>query len=133
MIPLYTHSLPLIFHTKKIFSVDYLLRHIYIYHVFYLENSESPKATTNSRLIELTDPGILSILLPKYKAAPLVGLEYILEVLQPRGDPAYYCAMCNFKTGPVDIMYHLISAQHRLNYLVNTFFIHVCYVDLRYS
>ena len=56
-----------------------------------------------------------------YKAAPLVGLEYIVEVLQQTGDPQYNCVMCKFISGPADIMYHLLSAQHRLFYLVSSF------------
>ena len=37
---------------------------------------------------------LLSRLLEKYTVGPLVGLEYVVEVLVGRSDPEYKCALC---------------------------------------
>lgn len=83
----------------------------------------NPRVEVSTRApLELTEPGVLAALLPLYKAAPLVGLEYVVEVHQDRGDPHHTCLLCRFESGTKDLMYHLLSAQHRLTYLVNNKF-----------
>jgi len=60
---------------------------------------------------------ILSRLLEKYMVGPVIGLEYVVEVLVGRADPEYKCALCRISSSIFDLMEHLISAQHRLAYM----------------
>ena len=66
----------------------------------------------------VTDPGPISSLLKQYKAAPLIGLEYIVEIVGEKGEPDYACLLCKFECKTRELMYHLLSAHHRLFYLV---------------
>ena len=60
---------------------------------------------------------LLSRLLEKYTVGPLVGLEYVVEVLVGRSDPEYKCALCRISSNILFIMEHLLSANHRLAYM----------------
>jgi len=66
-------------------------------------------------------------LLDKYRDAPLVGIEFIVEVA-PAGagieadEPAYHCFLCDRPTDAVGLIPCIISAEHRLAYLVSPFY-----------
>jgi len=63
------------------------------------------------------DRSLLSRLLEKYTVGPVVGLEYVVEVLVGRADPEYKCALCRISSNIHNIVEHLLSALHRLAYM----------------
>jgi hypothetical protein len=64
-------------------------------------------------------------LLDKYRDAPLVGIEFIVEVAPSANadgeddEPAYHCFLCDRPTDVVGLIPCIISAEHRLAYLVS--------------
>ena len=81
----------------------------------------APRPAPTERLLAATDEGVLSSLLPLFQAAPLVGVEYIVEILVDNDDPIYSCLLCKFRADVKELLYHLMSAQHRMSYLVISF------------
>jgi hypothetical protein len=73
-------------------------------------------------LLEWREPGLLSRLLPLYRVAPLVGTEFLLEVVNLEAEPAVSCFLCHFICDLEGLVYHLLSARHRLAFLVNNFY-----------
>lgn len=56
----------------------------------------------------------------KCKDTSLIGLEYILELVEGEGkEPSYICVMCEKRGDPRTIMDHITSYKHRLKYLVS--------------
>ena len=56
----------------------------------------------------------------KFKDAPLIGLEYIVEIIHgPNVDPTYECLLCKTSLKSSDVISCVISAKHRLKYLVS--------------
>ena len=56
----------------------------------------------------------------KFKDAPLIGLEYIVEIIHgPNVDPTYECLLCKTSLKASDVISCVISAKHRLKYLVS--------------
>jgi hypothetical protein len=90
----------------------------------YLESSLLPPEPSNGgRLLEFTASGTLSQLLPLYRLAPIVGVEFVLEVVNmEEGEGAAVCFLCDVTSDLEGLMYHLLSARHRLAYLVNFYF-----------
>ena len=57
-------------------------------------------------------------LFDKFKEAPLIGIEYIVEIIHgPNVDPTYECLLCHKSLDSKDVISCIISAKHRLNYL----------------
>ena len=99
----------------------------------------APRTKPVKSVLSIKDHGVLSSLLPLYKAAPLIGVQFIVEVLAGDEDPEYHCLLCKFKSGPSELMFHLLSAEHRLCYLVSsewshliliTFFMHAYFKNV---
>jgi len=82
-----------------------------------VENSVGPRSKSNKSALAITDAGVLTSLLPLYKAAPLVGLQFVVEVLAGSAPPTYYCFLCKAELTLKELMFHLLSAEHRLSYL----------------
>jgi hypothetical protein len=59
--------------------------------------------------------------LDKFREAPLIGLEYIIEILRPRQEPIYKCMICKNTFDSVGIIADVVSTNHRLGYLVQYF------------
>ncbi len=57
-------------------------------------------------------------LLDAYQDSPLIGLEFVVEVRRPGLEPAYHNFLCNRQTDRIGLIPCLISAEHRLAYLV---------------
>jgi hypothetical protein len=74
------------------------------------------------QLLDWREPGLVSRLLPQYRVAPLVGTEFLLEVVNLEAEPAVSCFLCHFTCDLEGLMYHLLSARHRLAFLVNNFY-----------
>merc|ERR1712012_633750 len=54
----------------------------------------------------------------QFREAPLIGLEYIVEIIHgPNVDPTYECLLCKTTLRANDVLSCVISAKHRLNYL----------------
>ena len=60
--------------------------------------------------------------LDRFREAPLIGVEYIVEILIPRNEPMYKCMICKNTFDAAGIVADLVSANHRLKYLVIRFF-----------
>ncbi len=66
-----------------------------------------------------TEPVIFQIL-DKFKEAPLIGLEYVVEIIHgPSVDPSYECLLCNTRFDSSGVVSDVVSASHRLKYLVS--------------
>jgi len=87
-----------------------------------VDGSTEPVIRQAKSLLGVHDTSVLSQLLPVYRAAALVGLEFALEAWwEGERDPRYFCLLCHFQCGIVEFMYHMLSAQHRLQYLKRFF------------
>ncbi len=56
--------------------------------------------------------------LDKFREAPLIGLEYIIEILRPRQEPIYKCMICKKSFDSLGVVADVVSTNHRLGYLV---------------
>ncbi len=66
---------------------------------------------------------IIFKLFDKFKDAPLMGLEYLVEVIHgPNVDPTYECILCRTTLTAKDVISDVVSARHRLKYLVSSLF-----------
>lgn len=66
----------------------------------------------------------LQVTLDKFKLSPLVGLEYIMELIPDAsegGEPSYHCILCDKRGDPRTIMAHLTSYNHRVKFLEKHF------------
>ena len=54
-----------------------------------------------------------------FKEAPLIGIEFIVEILVPNADPIYKCELCCTTLTAKTVISDLISSAHRLKYLVS--------------
>ena len=70
-------------------------------------------------------------LLDEFKEAPLIGIEYLVEVIGsgPKSDPTYRCELCNTTLTHGGVISCLISAAHRLNYLVRKSITCLCFLN----
>ncbi len=59
----------------------------------------------------------MASLLASYQDAPLIGIEFVVEVRRPGLDQIYFCYLCNRQTDRVGLIPCLISAKHRLAFL----------------
>lgn len=57
--------------------------------------------------------------LDSYKSKPLIGLEYLIELVMESGDPNYHCLLCNKQGVNNNIIIHLSSQVHYMKYLVS--------------
>jgi hypothetical protein len=55
--------------------------------------------------------------LDNFREAPLIGLEYIIEILRPRQDPIYKCMICKQSFDLAGLIADLVSVNHRMGYL----------------
>jgi hypothetical protein len=56
--------------------------------------------------------------LDRHRSSPLVGLEYLLELVDPEStEPSYTCVLCNKRGDPRTVMAHITSYNHRITYL----------------
>lgn len=89
----------------------------------HLQNAETVKITdvvsTESGYVPST--ALITNLLAKFREAPLIGLEYIVEILNQDQDPIYKCLLCSSKHDVKGIVGDLVSAKHRLTYLKRFF------------
>lgn len=59
-------------------------------------------------------------LFDKFREAPLIGLEFIVEIIHgPNVDPTYECLLCMTCLDPNGVISDVVSAKHRLKYLVS--------------
>ena len=62
---------------------------------------------------------VIQRLLDSFLDGALIGLEYILELRQGKSEPIYRCLLCNKETQVFDLVVDIMSAEHRLKYLVS--------------
>ena len=65
---------------------------------------------------------IIFKLFDKFKDAPLIGLEYLVEIIPgPNVDPTYENLLTKTTLNAKDVISDVVSARHRLKYLVSNF------------
>ena len=56
--------------------------------------------------------------LDRHRSSPLVGLEYLLELVDSDScEPSYTCVLCDKRGDPRTVMAHITSYNHRIAYL----------------
>ncbi|XP_034947074.1 uncharacterized protein CG7065-like isoform X1 [Chelonus insularis] len=56
--------------------------------------------------------------LDRHQSSPLVGLEYLLELIDNDScEPSYTCVLCDKRGDPRTVMAHITSYNHRITYL----------------
>jgi len=56
--------------------------------------------------------------LDRHRSSPLVGLEYLLELVDSDcNEPSYTCVLCDKRGDPRTVMAHITSYNHRITYL----------------
>lgn len=71
---------------------------------------------------EIKRLGDLQEMVDNYKEEPLVGLEYVIELIGESGnETAYMCTLCDKREDPRTVLLHLISQNHRQKFLVCIF------------
>ena len=64
---------------------------------------------------------VVQDMLDQFSVSPLLGLEYLVEVLQQHLEPRYHCALCNYDTNMSDLISHLTSLNHILTFIKEFF------------
>lgn len=60
----------------------------------------------------------LQPILDRTKDQPMLGLEYLMElIVGPDKDPTYHCVICDKRGDPRTIILHLQTYNHRMKYL----------------
>jgi hypothetical protein len=55
----------------------------------------------------------------KQQSKPLIGLEYVVELVDVNAkEPFYICTLCDKRCDPRNIMPQITSHRHRMKYLV---------------
>ena len=80
---------------------------------FVVSTEPEPKVDTSP-----SEPLILDAL-TRFKEAPLIGLEYVVEILRSRSEPIYKCMICRRTFESDELIADVISTTHRLGYLVS--------------
>lgn len=96
------------------------------------KRSDIVKKTVKSNLSDLAPgepipPGMedqmsktttIQMSLDRHRSSPLVGLEYLLELIDPEcNEPSYTCVLCDKRGDPRTVMAHITSYNHRITYL----------------
>ncbi|KAJ6630198.1 hypothetical protein Bhyg_16713, partial [Pseudolycoriella hygida] len=64
----------------------------------------------------------LQVILSKYRTSPMIGLEYVVELIMGEKRPrTYHCALCDKISDTKDIIDHIKSYEHRCKYLEKHF------------
>lgn len=56
--------------------------------------------------------------LDQFNDSPLVGLEYIVEIVCANSPPKYHCFLCDRDFEAFNLISDVLSAEHRFEYLV---------------
>ena len=60
----------------------------------------------------------ISQILENFNDAPLIGLEYLVEIIhKPNVEPTYECLLCMATLETKDVISDVVTARHRLKYL----------------
>lgn len=66
----------------------------------------------------MTRSTTIQVSLDRHRTSPLVGLEYLLELVDNEScEPSYTCVLCDKRGDPRSVMEHLVSYNHRITYL----------------
>lgn len=67
---------------------------------------------------QITTSTAIQMSLDRHRSSPLVGLEYLLEIVDPEiNEPSYTCVLCDKRGDPRTVMAHITSYNHRITYL----------------
>lgn len=67
---------------------------------------------------QLTRTTTIQMSLDRHRSSPLVGLEYLLELVDNDScEPSYTCVLCDKRGDPRTVMAHITSYNHRITYL----------------
>ncbi|XP_066588406.1 uncharacterized protein CG7065-like [Prorops nasuta] len=67
---------------------------------------------------QITRTTTIQVSLDRHRSSPLVGLEYLLELVDSDScEPSYTCVLCDKRGDPRTVMAHITSYNHRITYL----------------
>lgn len=67
---------------------------------------------------QITRTTSIQMSLDRHQSSPLVGLEYLLELVDNDScEPSYTCVLCDKRGDPRTVMAHITSYNHRITYL----------------
>lgn len=67
---------------------------------------------------QITRPTAIQTSLDRHRSSPLVGLEYLFELVDADScEPSYTCVLCDKRGDPRTVMAHITSYNHRIAYL----------------
>ncbi|XP_057321309.1 uncharacterized protein CG7065-like isoform X1 [Microplitis mediator] len=67
---------------------------------------------------QITRVTTIQMSLDRHQSSPLVGLEYLLELVDNDScEPSYTCVLCDKRGDPRTVMAHITSYNHRITYL----------------
>ncbi|XP_015122020.1 uncharacterized protein CG7065 [Diachasma alloeum] len=67
---------------------------------------------------QMTRATTIQTSLDRHQSSPLVGLEYLLELVDNEScEPSYTCVLCDKRGDPRTVMAHITSYNHRITYL----------------
>lgn len=67
---------------------------------------------------QMMSPTTIQVSLDRHQSSPLVGLEYLLELVDNDScEPSYTCVLCDKRGDPRTVMAHITSYNHRITYL----------------
>ncbi|XP_011297518.1 uncharacterized protein CG7065 [Fopius arisanus] len=67
---------------------------------------------------QMTRATTIQTSLDRHRSSPLVGLEYLLELIDNEScEPSYTCVLCDKRGDPRTVMAHITSYNHRITYL----------------
>ena len=72
-------------------------------------------------------PAEIQGILEEFSGAALIGLEYLVEISRPKkAEPVYSCLLCQRDFPAIGVMDDVLSAEHRVLYLVSDVFYFLC-------
>ena len=63
----------------------------------------------------------LQEMVDQFSLCPLLGLDYVVEILAGHLEPSYHCAVCSVDITMSDLMHHLTSLNHVLTFIKEFF------------
>ena len=64
---------------------------------------------------------VLQEMVDQFTLCPLLGLDYVVEILAGHLEPSYHCAVCSVDITMSDLMHHLTSLNHVLTFIKEFF------------
>ena len=92
---------------------------LYYYNLFFLIFSDPVEPRPPGEDEILPSEAVVCKILDLFTDAPLIGIEFIVEILRDRDEPTYHCLLCQRDVDAKGLISDLLSGEHRMHYIVS--------------